>query len=150
MLTRFGGGQDPDHAISRVAQCGEVAEEHFMVAKAIGGHQAIGQSPAWIGNPQDALENLLVAGELAEAGSMQAIAGCLCSPVLGQFQFKMPGQAAQGCAALLATAASIGVAVQGLKQQLGADSPRVLAGQSAQSSQIGVVGTCPCGSTASR
>ncbi|CAI8313890.1 MAG: Uncharacterised protein [Cyanobium sp. ARS6] len=60
----------------------------------------------------------------------------------------MSGQAAEGCAALLPTAASIRIAVQGLKQQLGGDWARLFSGECAQSTQIGVVGPSPRGSTA--
>ncbi|CAI8313773.1 MAG: Uncharacterised protein [Cyanobium sp. ARS6] len=81
VLPCFCGGQNADHTISLGTQRGQVAEEHFMVAKAIGRHQAIGKSPARVGNAQDALQNLLITRQLAEPGSMQAITSCLLSPV---------------------------------------------------------------------
>ena len=90
----------------------------------------------------------MIAGQLAEPGSMQAIAGRFGSPVLRQLKVQMSCQAGQRGAALLATAASIGIAVQGLQEQLCTDRTGFLSSQCSQPTQIGVVGTCPGGSTA--
>ncbi|CAI8151542.1 MAG: Uncharacterised protein [Synechococcus sp. CC9902] len=62
MLAGFGRGQHPDHPITGAAQAAQIAEKNLMVAKAVGGHQAINQPPGRVWNVQNRVENLAVGG----------------------------------------------------------------------------------------
>ena len=115
VFTCFGGGQHPDHPVTVLGQGTEIAEKHLVVAQSIGGHQAVGQPPSGVGDPQHRFEDLCVCRQLPEACPVQPIAAGFLSPVLRQGKAEMLGQGREGRGTLLATAASILVTAQGLQ-----------------------------------
>ena len=112
MLSGFAGGQHPNHAIPTRREGSEVGEEHLMVAQAVGGHQAVGQAPARVGDALDPIEDLGIAGQLAELSGVQAIAPGAVGPIGGKLDLLGAGQGRQGRAALLAAAAGQGIALE--------------------------------------
>ena len=70
MLAGFRRRQHTQHPITSWRQGGEIAEEHFMVAQPVGGHQSIGESPARIRDQHEVVQDLAVTGKLAEARLM--------------------------------------------------------------------------------
>ena len=105
VFTGLAGGQHPDHPIAARREGGAVAEEHLMISQAIGGHQAVGQAPSFVGDAIHQGEDLGIARELAEAGGMEPVARRPLRPVGGKIKALVPGQGGQGDGALLPAAA---------------------------------------------
>ena len=81
MFAGLAGGQHPDHPIAAAGQGGKITKKDLVVAQAIGGHQPVGQTPARVGDALAPAQDLLVLGQLAELGHMQAIASGPLAPV---------------------------------------------------------------------
>ena len=146
VLAGFADRQHPDHPVAPGCQGGGVAEEHLVVAQAVGGHQPVGQAPAGVGDPLHQRQDLGVAGELAEAGGMEPVAAGPRIPVVRQHQSVVAGQGRQGDSALLAAAAGQGIALQHGLQQGRLEGAAAAAGLEA--AQVGEVGGGPGGAAA--
>ena len=144
----FAGGENPDHPVTARGQGREVGEEDLVVAQAVGGHQAVGQAPAGIGDLVDQGQDLLIARQAAELGCVQSVASRPDGPVLRQLQPVMAGQGSQGGAALLTTAAGGGVALEHPLQQRQFQGQTLFGGDRQQPPQVGPVGTAPGGAAA--
>ena len=77
---------------------------------------------------------------------MQAVATGFLTPVLRQGKTDMSGEGSESCGTLLATAASILVTAQGLKQHVSVEG--ALTAEIAQPSEIRQVGPTPGGAAA--
>ena len=146
MFSCFGGGQHPDHPVTVLGQGTEIAEKHLVVAQSIGGHQAVGQPPSGVGDPQHRFEDLCVCRQLPETCPVQPITAGFLSPVLRQGKTEMLGQGREGRGTLLTTAASILITAQGLQQQCSVEGG--FTAEVAQASEIGEVGPTPGGAAA--
>lgn len=114
-----------------------------MVPEPVGGHQAEGQPPAWVGDPQHGLQDLAITGQLAEPSSMQAVARRFSAPVVRQGDGVVARQGAEAGGALLTTSAGICITAEGEGQQFGAQAEVPLLSDLLQPSEVGPVGRTP-------